>query len=809
MIYELINNTGGKHPMIAISKLIKLKTRKIVMLSLFFSIILFIIYYLNYRLKYPELELSQNELFEEYNDRLKDFDISENQLIAMSNDPWIDCIWSGDIPIKVFEIDIVDINSLGGMCEIFNSDTWSSVRSFLKTGKNYIFIHNYLQPLNINNCRIDLVEVEGATVQLNKVIINSRKGIFRLAMLSSILTMVFFVIFCYLIKTLYKSFKAFWNYSYSMFVMRKLVCAVFCFWTAFYLQKYMMLPDNGFLWIVIAILLCFIFNKNLLLNSRLEMAAILFFSVSLSVATISGFHISINGSLYFGFITENFILKYTFDDVIGFFLLTYAFFKIFSYFYKRIISINYKLNITKEYKRGRIEYCIIVAGFIFMSWLPYFLIYYPGFIFPDSLSSIYQALGEPLNNHHPVMYTLFLKLCLNLGILIKDITFGCALYTLAQMIYIAFCLGYMVCWLKNKGISIQKCIVIMVSFAFLPFIAQNSIAMWKDPFFSATILLWSLHLLDYVMSEGRIFLEQKWYVIKSCILIFLICFSRNNGFYLVLFSELIFIGVRVLNKKKDLLVGLKGLCVSTGVALICVYFITNPIYTCLGIKSEPVESLGIFLNQMARVVAYEGKMSEEDYQFMDNLLPIEKYSGTYRPCVVDRLKWDEDFDQEFLNEHLADFIKTYFSLMVKNPKLYIGAWELNTFGYWAPNRWELFSDNSNIEKGDLDSFYTWDHKGINPRNLLENIVDQNDVISYKGTTLYLAEINWLVLLALMLIFIRKRHYIIAVAPSLGLIATLFIATPYAYWQRYGLAEYYLLPIYIFIMYVVLGCEETN
>lgn len=191
MIYELINNTGGKHPMIAISKLIKLKTRKIVMLSLFFSIILFIIYYLNYRLKYPELELSQNELFEEYNDRLKDFDISENQLIAMSNDPWIDCIWSGDIPIKVFEIDIVDINSLGGMCEIFNSDTWSSVRSFLKTGKNYIFIHNYLQPLNINNCRIDLVEVEGATVQLNKVIINSRKGIFRLAMLSSILTMVF------------------------------------------------------------------------------------------------------------------------------------------------------------------------------------------------------------------------------------------------------------------------------------------------------------------------------------------------------------------------------------------------------------------------------------------------------------------------------------------------------------------------------------------------------------------------------------------------------------------------------------------
>ena len=43
----------------------------------------------------------------------------------------------------------------------------------------------------------------------------------------------------------------------------------------------------------------------------------------------------------------------------------------------------------------------------------------------------------------------------------------------------------------------------------------------------------------------------------------------------------------------------------------------------------------------------------------------------------------------------------------------------------------------------------------------------------------------------------------AIAPTLGLAITLFVATPYAYWQRYGLAQYYLVPFYIFIVVYLL------
>ena len=53
----------------------------------------------------------------------------------------------------------------------------------------------------------------------------------------------------------------------------------------------------------------------------------------------------------------------------------------------------------------------------------------------------------------------------------------------------------------------------------------------------------------------------------------------------------------------------------------------------------------------------------------------------------------------------------------------------------------------------------------------------------------------------MIILIGKRKYswLVILAPSLGNIATLLIASPYAYWQRYGLVEYYLLPVYVVIV----------
>lgn len=42
-------------------------------------------------------------------------------------------------------------------------------------------------------------------------------------------------------------------------------------------------------------------------------------------------------------------------------------------------------------------------------------------------------------------------------------------------------------------------------FGCIPFFAQNSIAMWKDPIFSSTLAVWSLVLADFALSKGKLY----------------------------------------------------------------------------------------------------------------------------------------------------------------------------------------------------------------------------------------------------------------------------------------------------------------
>lgn len=586
-------------------------------------------------------------------------------------------------------------------------------------------------------------------------------------------------------------------------LISKIAVIVFAMVCGRYFIEYMRLPKAGIVWACAFIIMYYLFS-----GWRLEKQQIpyMIFSGILSIAVILGYHMELHGSMYTGLMTENYMTSLTVNDVIAFLLLTITITalleKIITRFTRKVESIEIKCTYGISNKKAWLG----VALIIFILWIPYLVIYYPGFIFGDSLGSIAQALGvAKLYNHHPIFYTLFLKMCLSLGIFIKDITFGCAVYTIVQMIYIALCLGYQICWIRNKGIGIKICIILTVFFGCIPFFAQNSIAMWKDPIFSSTLAVWSLVLADFALSKGKIISDNRFFLVKSNLLLVVLCFSRNNGFYIGLFCELVIILIWILNRRKKIITDLKKLMVSTGCILLIISIVIGPVYTKLDLNGEPVESLGIFLNQMASVVAYDGDMTEEDREYMNGLLPLENYKDTYRPCVVDLLKWDQNFSQKYLNEHLNGFMKTYISMFIRNPYAYIEAWALNTYGYWALNRWELNTDANNIYKGNLGDIENGENYGIVPHSLLEiQKVDLKSIFEIGDAPVALAILTWFVFLIVLLIIKKQKWGLgLAIAPTLGLAITLFVATPYAYWQRYGLAQYYLVPFYIFIVVYLL------
>lgn len=570
----------------------------------------------------------------------------------------------------------------------------------------------------------------------------------------------------------------------------------------------MRLPDYGFIWFGVSYGIYWSIRK--LRDSKCPIECLIFAGIFVA-SLIFGQHIHINESNYYGSMNENYMTRPSWWDLLGWIVLSVLFARILDWAVICLEKKAKKTGLCHAYGMGSRKLWFLSGAVIFLAWLPYLFVYYPGFIFGDSLSSISQAMNGIVNNHHPVLYTLFIKACLLLGMKIRNITFGCAIYTILQMLYLAFCFGYQVSWLKKKGVRTVLCGAVVAFYSFVPFFAQNSIAMWKDPIFSATVMVWSLMLIDYVLSGGKTAQQHRTFMIKHIILLLLICFWRNNGRYIILLFEAVLLLYWIFNRKRQVVLACKKMLFCTGCCLLAVGIVTGPVYQKLGIIEEPVESLGIFLNQMGRAVAYGGDMSDADQEYMDGLLPLEKYPYIYAPCIVDRLKWDSDFSQDFLNHNLTGFAKTYLSLFIKNPYCYAEAWMLNTYGYWALNHWELNKDGDNIYKGNLDDINHWENYGIQPHSLVSSkYVDVEKIVRIADPMIALASLTWLIGFLVFLIW-KKRMWAwgIAAAPSIGLVLTLLIATPHAYWQRYGLAQYYLLPVYFLLICYLLRSADTE
>ena len=112
--------------------------------------------------------------------------------------------------------------------------------------------------------------------------------------------------------------------------------------------------------------------------------------------------------------------------------------------------------------------------------------------------------------------------------------------------------------------------------------------------------------------------------------------------------------------------------------------ITSLVYKALNVApSEKVESVGIPLNQIARVAALDGDMTENDKEYLNSMLPYESYKAIYTPTCTDNLKWNPSFNNEALEN---DFFNHWFSLFIQNPRAYFEPWELQTFGFWAVNQ---------------------------------------------------------------------------------------------------------------------------
>ena len=548
------------------------------------------------------------------------------------------------------------------------------------------------------------------------------------------------------------------------------------------------------------------------------LCVVLLFVFAFAVSLILGDHIVVPASGgYSAHVDESYIAPYHLRDFALFVMLLPGLFALFA------VPVQLLQARRESRQKGILEPCmdrlgtrwvLLLSVIVFLGWIPYMAIYWPGFVFGDSLSSLSQAMGwTALSNHFPVVYTIYLKCWLKFaGILGLGNTIGVGISSICQSVLMSLGFGLLARWVVVRG-GVRPCcgIAIALVFSLTPYIATYGIALWKDPLFSSAVLVFSMCLADYAWSRGEIAQRKSWItllLISSLVMVFF----RNNGVYILL-GTLTLLAISLIVKSRLRHAKGSGRVIGCMAAVLLVFgIVTGPIYSFGGVvPSEASESVGIPLNQMARVVALDGEMSESDREYMNSIYPLEEYKSTYTPCCTDNLKWAPNFNNSALSEGLWGH---WVSMLIRNPNAYFQAWELQTYGFWAVNP----GNSDRLWSGNISS-------GV-PRNASAAYVDQlvpygiepnpaaldeswNSMLPIDSWSIPVSWLFWAVLYLSICLFAEdKGRWVFALIPSIILVATLVIASPIYYWSRYGAALQFLIPMYALIFFLLFGKKKS-
>ena len=466
---------------------------------------------------------------------------------------------------------------------------------------------------------------------------------------------------------------------------------------------------------------------------------------------------------------------------------------------------------------------LFVLLLLLVSWSPYLLSFAPGSVLDDSLASITPwTNGTPLTNHHPVVYSLLVGGFVYLSkILPLSLNAAVFLYSLVQSVCLAGTLAAMFCRLQRAGAR-RWVLAAGIGYAMIvPYFPAYAMILWKDPLYSCALLWLSMLLFDAVRKEGV--LSDRAWQIKWFLALLCTAFLRNNGAFCLLFmaTALLLSGQRK-----------RFFCTACMTVIVALLFFTaqHTVYPlCHIADTEYTEKIGIPLQQLAATVAYQGKMGEEEREFLFKIMPEQEWKERYAPCLADKIKWTDGANMEYISQNKRSFWKVWGNLLLKNPAIYLRAYGMDTFGFWAlgvQNRY-----------GYVDLYITENDLGLHQTDLVQKLFGSTIRPLLKKRMIWIGSgtLLWMTLGGMLLdILCRestsrkisnskisnskisnskisnskisggegekggKGDWIIYL-PALGNVLTVLIATPVAFSLRYvyvfaiGLPLYVLLP----------------
>ena len=439
---------------------------------------------------------------------------------------------------------------------------------------------------------------------------------------------------------------------------------------------------------------------------------------------------------------------------------------------------------------------IILAGVYFICYVSY----YPGTFAYDAPPQTYQAYGyDPLNTHHPVLHTLFWRMCLVIGSWFSgaEQTVALVVYSLSEMLVVVTVSMVVVAAVYKLTDNIYAFLVSYLYYLLTPVFPIMSFSMTKDILFSCFLVLFFI-MLYRSSGQSKMNKKQPVFLFLTGLLA---CLFRNNMIYVML---LVLLAAFIMKYAK---------CVKRILCMIVVtyYVIMKLIFPLVGVESgERSEAFPVVLTQMSGIyVNYPELLTEEEKQVLLDYIPD---AANFNRHFADYVK--SSFDEELYKENSKTFWKTYLSIVKKAPlESFCIFLDLNV-DYWYPNAEfpDPYSNREYIETDTQEREVFWvDNAGRLPKvhSFYEQIAEHEHWLMQLPGIRYFYSLAFpfmsLVVCVYLIIKNRRADCVLAFTALIGLFLT-FLLGPVSNF-RYIYIYYVALPLYF--CYAAHGTTRGN
>lgn len=441
----------------------------------------------------------------------------------------------------------------------------------------------------------------------------------------------------------------------------------------------------------------------------------------------------------------------------------------------------------------------VFLGFFLLcliSYLPYYLMYYPTWFNNDAIWQLEQILGwKARSNHHPFFHTMIMQLLVTIGYRLSGTYTGAvAFYTFWQVVLVALTFAFCLYVLYKRGTRFRWLVLAVIFYIALPVHGMLSICMGKDAFFVSALLFfaWMSHSFDLEQEKG--FLRWILYFVTGLS----VCLLRSNGILIFAGTAFVIIVCKCCRGWKhmgDRYVPVRTLSCA-GAVLACYLLFQGPVLRALQVEpSDTIEGLTMPVQHLLCAYMRGGSLTEEEISMIEQVVPLEKMEDYYNPYLFDVTKnlIREEGNQDMLAKHPWEYFRLWLRVGLRNPMLYLEGEVRQTAGYWAyrvPHYQYLYSEYFMVDNpfgitGERKLF-TYDASLAMGKFLLAFQELYNQVWSLGLNT-------WVMLFGLAYLAFQGKNAMCYV-PYIMLLISLLLATPVYNEFRYAYGLFAAFPL---------------